>query len=50
MSHWELEHSLIADDVTIVGLLVVFQFEVYPTNLTKSLIDLKSQVAAIIYN
>ena len=50
MSHWELEHSLVADDVTIVGLLLVFQFEEYPTNLTKSLIDLKSQVASIIYN
>ena len=50
MSHWELEHSLAPDDVTIVGLLLVFQFEVYPTNLTKSLIDLKSQVASIIYN
>ena len=50
MSHWELEHSIVADDVTIVGLLVVFQFEADPTNLTKSLIDLKSQVASIIYN
>ncbi|KAL4636792.1 hypothetical protein ACB092_03G034200 [Castanea dentata] len=50
MNDWELEHSLAAEDVTIVGLLVVFQFEVHPANLTKGLIDLKSQVESIIYN
>nr|POF10088.1 hypothetical protein CFP56_15724 [Quercus suber] len=35
MSGWELEHSPAAEDVTTMGLLVVFQFEVYPTCLTK---------------
>ena len=50
MSGWELEHSPAAEDVTTMGLLVVFQFEVYPACLTKGLIDLKSQVASITYN
>ena len=50
MSGWELEHSPATEDVTIMGLLVVFQFEVYPTGLTKGPIDLKSQVESIIYN
>ena len=50
MSGWELEHSPVAEDVTTMGLLVIFQFEVYPACLTKGLIDLKSQVASITYN
>ncbi|KAK7859070.1 hypothetical protein CFP56_008657 [Quercus suber] len=50
LSTSELEHSPAAEDVTIVGLLVVFQFEMHPANLTKGLIDLKSQVESIIYN
>ena len=49
MSDWELEHLLAADDVTIVGLCVVFQFEVYLINLKKDLVNIKSQVAPIIH-
>jgi len=52
MSDWELEHLPIADDVTIVELFLEFQFEgillVWKKVLT--LMDLKSQVASIIYN
>ena len=47
MNDLGLEHSPAAEDTTIVGLLVVFQFEVHPTSLKKGRIDLKSQVASI---
>ena len=41
MSGWELEHLLAADDVTIVGQCVVFQFDVYLINLKKGLINIQ---------
>ena len=40
MSGWESEHLLAADDVTVVGLCVVFQFDVFIINLKKGLINI----------